>query len=48
MFAPYGGLHFFTVCVCALLIAALVAAGRSLRAHEAVMRRMLGVAALIY
>jgi uncharacterized membrane protein YwaF len=31
-----------------LLIAALVAAGRSLRAHEAVMRRMLDVAALIY
>ena len=47
-FVPYSGLHFFTVCVCALLIAALVAAGRSLRAHEAAMRWALGIFALVY
>ena len=47
-FVPYSGLHFFMVCICALLIAALVAAGRRLRAHEAAMRWVLGVFALVY
>jgi hypothetical integral membrane protein (TIGR02206 family) len=47
-FVPYGGFHFFTVCACALLIAALVATGRGLRAHEAAMRWTLGVFGLIY
>jgi hypothetical integral membrane protein (TIGR02206 family) len=47
-FVPYSGLHLFTVCVCALLIAALVAAGRRLRAHETAMRWTLGIFALLY
>jgi hypothetical protein len=47
-FVPYSGLHVFTVCVCALLIAALVAAGRRLRGHETAMRWTLGIFALLY
>jgi hypothetical integral membrane protein (TIGR02206 family) len=47
-FVPYSGLHVFTVCICALLIAALVAAGRRLRAHETAMRWTLGIFALLY
>lgn len=47
-FVPYSGLHLLTICVCALLIAALVAAGRRLRAHETAMRWTLGIFALLY
>jgi uncharacterized membrane protein YwaF len=47
-FAAYSGLHFFTVGACALLIAALVAAGRSLPAHEVALRWVLGIFALVY
>ena len=42
-FVPYSGLHFFTVCACALLIAAFVAIGRRLPAHDVAMRWALGV-----
>jgi hypothetical integral membrane protein (TIGR02206 family) len=47
-FVPYSGLHLFTVCVCLLLIAMLVAAGRRLRGHETAMRCALGIFALLY
>jgi len=47
-FVPYSGLHVLTVCVCALLIAALAAAGRKMRASETAMRWALGIFALIY
>ncbi|MFY9840056.1 MAG: TIGR02206 family membrane protein [Xanthobacteraceae bacterium] len=48
VFVPYSGFHVFTVCVCLLLIAALVAAGRRLCAHETAMRWTLGIFALLY
>ncbi len=48
-FVPYSGLHLVTVCVCLLLIACVVAAGRRLRdTHEGGMRRVLGVFGLVY
>jgi len=48
-FAPYSVLHLFTVCVCLLLIAALVAVGRALRPdHERAIRRVLGIAGIVY
>jgi hypothetical integral membrane protein (TIGR02206 family) len=47
-FVPYSGFHIFTVCVCLLLIAVLVAAGRRFSTQETAMRRTLGIFALLY
>jgi hypothetical integral membrane protein (TIGR02206 family) len=47
-FVPYSGFHVFTVCVCLLLIAVLVAAGRRLSTQETAMRWTLGIFALPY
>ena len=48
-FAPYGALHLVTVLVCLLVIAAVTAAGRKLRAnHEAAFRRAIGIFGLAY
>ncbi len=49
IFVPYGALHFFTVGVCALLIAGLAMAGRALaKTREAGLRRALGIFGLVY
>jgi uncharacterized membrane protein YwaF len=48
-FAPYGGLHFAAVSVCALLVAGLVVTARALAApQEAALRRGFGVFAVAY
>jgi hypothetical integral membrane protein (TIGR02206 family) len=47
-FVLYSGLHLFTVSICLLLIAALIAAGCGLRGHETAMRWALGIFALLY
>ena len=48
-FAPYGWLHLVTVCVCALAIVGLAAAGRALRGrNEAALRRALGIFGILY
>jgi hypothetical integral membrane protein (TIGR02206 family) len=49
VFIPYGGLHLVAVCICALMVAAVAAAGRALRvSQEATLRRGLGVFAIVY
>ena len=48
-FAPYSGLHLLTVCIGALLVTSVAAAGRALRgAHETILRRALGIFGVAY
>jgi hypothetical integral membrane protein (TIGR02206 family) len=48
-FAPYGWLHLVAVCVCALVVIGLVAAGRARRGRgEDALRRALGIFGIVY
>jgi hypothetical integral membrane protein (TIGR02206 family) len=49
VFVAYGGLHLVTVCICALVVVGLAAAGRRLGdRHEGALRRVLGIFGVVY